>query len=152
MTAYGPESTKEEGVLTSSYADYTPAIDSERAAVRKPLHDVIEEADKVYESMEEGEAKDELGLAIKSAKEVYDANTSSNDDVVAATNALREAIGTKKGDVNRDGLINSSDVVRDYEYMSGQTEGVTMEDADVNSDGAVNSSDIVRIYEIMSGN
>jgi hypothetical protein len=36
--------------------------------------------------------------------------------------------------------------------MSGQTEGVTMEDADVNSDGAVNSSDIVRIYEIMSGN
>ena len=152
MTAYGPESTKEEGVLTSSYADYTPAIDSERAAVRKPLHDVIEEADKVYESMEEGEAKEELGLAIKSAKEVYDANTSSNDDVVAATNALREAIGTKKGDVNRDGLINSSDVVRDYEYMSGQTEGVTMEDADVNSDGAVNSSDIVRIYEIMSGN
>jgi len=60
--------------------------------------------------------------------------------------------GSIKGDVNRDGLVNSSDVVRDYEYMSGQTEGVTKEDADVNGDGAVNSSDIVRIYEIMSGN
>ena len=57
-----------------------------------------------------------------------------------------------KGDVNGDGLVNSSDVVRLYEYMAGQTEGVSESAADVNGDGTVNSSDIVRIYEIMAGN
>ena len=55
-----------------------------------------------------------------------------------------------RGDVNDDDQINSSDVVRDYEYMAGQTEGVNKPNADVNDDGAVNSSDIVRVYEIMA--
>ena len=75
-------------------------------------------------------------------------------DYAAAAARLAEMIGDESipGDVNGDGLVNSSDVVRDYEYMSGQTEGVTKEAADVNGDGAVNSSDIVRIYEIMAGN
>ena len=58
----------------------------------------------------------------------------------------------KKGDVNGDGLVNSSDVLRLYEYMAGQTEGVSFSAADVNEDGFVNSSDVLRVYEIMAGN
>ena len=66
--------------------------------------------------------------------------------------SIADLIAFLRGDVNDDNNINSSDVVRDYEYMGGQTEGVAKDDADVNGDDAVNSSDIVRIYEIMSGN
>lgn len=62
------------------------------------------------------------------------------------------APGGKKGDVNGDGLVNSSDVLRLYEYMAGQTEGVSFSAADVNEDGFVNSSDVLRVYEIMAGN
>lgn len=65
-------------------------------------------------------------------------------------NYVAEAIALLRGDVNDDDQINSSDVVRDYEYMAGQTEGVNKPNADVNDDGAVNSSDIVRVYEIMA--
>ena len=55
-----------------------------------------------------------------------------------------------KGDVNGDGRINSSDVMRIYEYMAGQQNGTPFELLDVNGDNRVNSSDVMRIYEIMS--
>ena len=71
-------------------------------------------------------------------------------NTVNPENYVAEAIALLRGDVNDDDQINSSDVVRDYEYMAGQTEGVNKPNADVNDDGAVNSSDIVRVYEIMA--
>lgn len=125
LTAYGPESKKEEGVLTSSYADYKPAIDSERAAVRKPLNDLIEEADTVYEAMAEGEAKEELKLAIDSAKGVLNGTTEtkstdySNDDVVAATNALRDALSKVTG-INGVAVKKESTLANGKYFKKGQ--------------------------------
>ena len=88
---------------------------------------------------------------------VVNSNYNNNDRRCWLDNLVIEKIAlggtvTIKGDVNGDGLVNSSDVVRLYEYMAGQTEGVSESAADVNGDGTVNSSDIVRIYEIMAGN
>jgi hypothetical protein len=98
-----------------------------------------------------------LTAAIATAQDVYDNKDATLAELLKADAALKEAIvyipeEGLKGDVNGDGLVNSSDVVRLYEYMAGQTEGVSESAADVNGDGTVNSSDIVRIYEIMAGN
>jgi len=64
--------------------------------------------------------------------------------------SISDLIAFLRGDVNDDDNVNSSDVLRDYEYMAGQTEGVSESAADVNEDGSVNSSDILRVYEIMA--
>ena len=64
--------------------------------------------------------------------------------------SISNLIAFLRGDVNDDDNVNSSDVLRDYEYMAGQTEGVSESAADVNEDGSVNSSDILRVYEIMA--
>lgn len=54
------------------------------------------------------------------------------------------------GDVNRDGKINSADVVSIYNYViSGEQSGILRKDADVNADGDVNSSDVVTVYNII---
>lgn len=57
------------------------------------------------------------------------------------------------GDVNRDGIINSADVVSIYNYVAeGEASGVSKIYADVNNDGVVNSADAAVVYNIISGN
>lgn len=129
LTAYGPESAKEEGVLTSSYADYKPTLNAERATVRKALNDAIEDANAYLETMEDGEAKEELSLAITTAKgvlngtektEATEATKStdySNDDVVAATNALKTAYEKATG---IDGVsVKADKAIANGKYFKG---------------------------------
>lgn len=55
-------------------------------------------------------------------------------------------------DVNRDGVINSSDVVAIYNFInSGEDSGYSAAQTDVNEDGGVNSSDAVAVYNHISG-
>lgn len=58
-----------------------------------------------------------------------------------------------KCDVNRDGNVNSADVVSVYNFiLDGTNSGVTKDRADVNDDNEVNSADVVSIYNyIVSG-
>lgn len=60
----------------------------------------------------------------------------------------------KVGDVNRDGIVNSADVVAIYAYIvDPAASGLTLAEADVDGDGLVNSADVVAIYnEIVAGN
>lgn len=57
-----------------------------------------------------------------------------------------------KGDVNGDGVVNSSDVVAIYNYINeGVASGYTLEQTDVNKDGQVNSADAVEVYNVIVG-
>lgn len=57
-----------------------------------------------------------------------------------------------KEDVNRDGYVNSADIVSVYNYITrGTDSGVDPNRADVNGDGSVNSADIASIYNKITG-
>ena len=56
----------------------------------------------------------------------------------------------KRGDVNRDGDVNSADVVAVYGFIEkGDNSGIFRIDADVNDDDEINSADVVEIYNII---
>ena len=56
----------------------------------------------------------------------------------------------EKGDVNKDGNINSADVQKIYQIMAiGAV--TTYPEADLNGDGNINSADIQKVYAIMAG-
>ena len=56
-----------------------------------------------------------------------------------------------KGDVNRDGKVNTADVVAVYSFIEKGAEesGFAREDANVNGDANVNTADVVAIYSII---
>lgn len=55
------------------------------------------------------------------------------------------------GDVNHDGVVNSTDVVAIYNYINeGEDSGVSLRDADINGDGVVNSSDVTALYNLIA--
>ncbi len=56
------------------------------------------------------------------------------------------------GDVNRDGNVDSGDVMAIYSSMAGNSNPEIQSRSDVNSDGQVDSGDIMAIYKIMAGN
>ena len=56
------------------------------------------------------------------------------------------------GDVNRDGNVDSGDVMAIYSSMAGNSDPEIQSRSDVNSDGQVDSGDIMAIYSIMAGN
>ena len=61
-------------------------------------------------------------------------------------------IGEKKGDVDRNGQVNSADVVAIYNYiLIGENSGITKAAADVDGNGNVNSADVVAVYNIIVG-
>ena len=61
-------------------------------------------------------------------------------------------IGEKKGDVDRNGQVNSADVVAIYNYiLIGEQSGITKAAADVDGNGEVNSGDVVAVYNIIIG-
>ena len=56
----------------------------------------------------------------------------------------------KVADVNRDGYVNTADVVIVYWYIEeGEACGFTREDVNVNGDNAVNTADVVKIYDVI---
>ena len=58
----------------------------------------------------------------------------------------------KRGDVNRDGAVDSGDIMAIYSVMAGNGDAGLRSRADVNGDGAVDSGDIMTVYGIMAGN
>lgn len=56
------------------------------------------------------------------------------------------------GDVNRDGFVDSGDVMAIYSSMAGNSDPEIQTRSDVNNDGLVDSGDIMAIYSIMAGN
>lgn len=52
------------------------------------------------------------------------------------------------GDVNGDGVVNTSDAVMVLNYYLGKTKEINQKLADVNGDGVVNTSDAVAIINI----
>ena len=68
---------------------------------------------------------------------------------VMIPDAVREHYTEIPEDVNRDGVVNSLDVLKVYKFMqtsTGEEEGVI---EDVNSDGMVNSLDVLKVYKYM---
>jgi hypothetical protein len=59
---------------------------------------------------------------------------------------------TIPGDVNRDGAVDSGDIMAIYSVMAGNGDAGLRSRADVNGDGAVDSGDIMTVYGIMAGN
>lgn len=61
--------------------------------------------------------------------------------------------GGNNNDVNRDGIVNSADVVSIYNYIAdGETSGVRETYADVNRDRTVNTADATAVFNAISGN
>lgn len=85
-------------------------------------------------------------LANVSDDGIYTITAISKNMSVSAT--FEEALVIIEGDVNLDGVVNSSDIVAIYNAIAG--EGPT-EGADVNGDGTINSADAVATYNIISG-
>ena len=85
-------------------------------------------------------------LANVSDDGIYTITAISKNMSVSAT--FEEDLVVIEGDVNLDGVVNSSDIVAIYNAIAG--EGPT-EGADVNGDGDINSSDVVAVYNIISG-
>lgn len=81
--------------------------------------------------------------------DVTENNTYSLEAIAAdATIVATFKAAALYGDVNRDGKVNSTDVVAIYNYIASQT-GVPAEQADVNGDGQVNSTDVVAVYNVI---
>ncbi|MDY3062439.1 MAG: dockerin type I repeat-containing protein [Bacteroidaceae bacterium] len=85
-------------------------------------------------------------LANVSDDGIYTITAISKNMSVSAT--FEEDLVIIEGDVNLDGVVNSSDIVAIYNAIAG--EGPT-EGADVNGDGTINSADAVATYNIISG-
>ena len=58
-----------------------------------------------------------------------------------------------RGDVNKDGQVNSADVVSIYNYIiDGESSGINKFRADVNGDGSINATDVTVVYNSILGN
>lgn len=85
-------------------------------------------------------------------------DTSYNVSIVAIgqdwldSEARMVNVGGSIGDVNRDGVYNSADIVAIYNYIAyGESSGVEFFYADVNRDGVINSADATAVYNIVNG-
>ena len=86
----------------------------------------------------------QANLASGSAQQEFRA-----DGVVLYRYADSEEVSYKTGDVNRDGLVDISDIVAVINTMAGNT---TFQDtANVNGDDAIDISDVVMIINVMAG-
>lgn len=72
---------------------------------------------------------------------------SKNTSVTATFEAIPSP--TLKGDVNKDGQVNSADVTAVYAIISGEPGDSTL--ADIDGDGNVSSGDVAALYNIISG-
>ena len=61
--------------------------------------------------------------------------------------------GILRGDVNEDGAVNISDVTALIDYLlSGNTDGVNLDNADCNRDSGINISDVTALIDyLLSG-
>lgn len=68
------------------------------------------------------------------------------------TEAEYEALhpSAKKGDINGDGLTNSTDVALLYRYIAAGKKASEVPAADVNKDGLINSTDVALLYRVIA--
>ncbi|SFC74784.1 dockerin type I repeat-containing protein [Ruminococcus albus] len=66
---------------------------------------------------------------------------------------MAEKVSTTRGDVNGDGVVNVTDVVKTAAHVKGKKllSGESLKNADVNFDGSVNVTDITRIAAFVKG-
>ena len=64
--------------------------------------------------------------------------------------AIWEAIRLP-GDVNGDGVVNGTDLIRLRRYLAGENVEIVAENADVNGDGTINGMDLIRLRKYLAG-
>lgn len=95
-------------------------------------------ADGCYWDAQKGVVRDSSGQPATGSVRILRGSGGGGDEV------------TKKGDVNRDGAINTADVVAVYTFIEkGTASGITRDAANVNGDTTVNTADVVAIYDII---
>jgi uncharacterized repeat protein (TIGR02543 family) len=92
--------------------------------------------------------KSTVSLSFGDWDSVSDANGSDIEHFSVVSGTI-EIIDRTPGDVNNDGKVNISDVVRLAEYVKARGSDVTVVSGstDINNDGKVNISDVVRLAE-----
>ena len=55
------------------------------------------------------------------------------------------------GDVNGDGKVNGTDLIRLRRYLAGESVEIVAENTDVNGDGTINGMDLIRLRKYLAG-
>ncbi|HXF06101.1 MAG TPA: cohesin domain-containing protein, partial [Blastocatellia bacterium] len=80
-------------------------------------------------------------------------DSQGNAIAIGAQNGVFTVLSVRRGDVNRDGTINSQDIVRLILHLSGQQPltGQALTSADMNDDGQITPQDLVLLIRLLAG-
>jgi PIN domain nuclease of toxin-antitoxin system len=72
---------------------------------------------------------------------------------ISVTSKNEITIKVKKGDINLDGKVNMTDLIKLRKYQAGleKLNAEALINADVNSDGKVNMTDIIKLRTFFAG-
>jgi len=139
-------------LAVAMYADEVPGIivQTNSGTTAVPLSDIasIKHADgQMVLNKVEG---DEMALKLTDVQKwtLGEVDGEVVEDTTAVDTTHQDPVVWSRYDVNRDGMVNTADVVSVYNYIINGAEltGISSDRADVNEDGAVNTADVVSIY------
>ncbi len=76
---------------------------------------------------------------------------SSKTDVSTPDSSKADPVTAKKGDVNKDGVIDSADALEILKYVVGIVTNLDMDVADVDDNGAINTLDALQVLKYVVG-